>query len=81
MTAEQPPAPSRDMETATNDNPAPTPAEPSERLSLDDLKNLADVNVERIERHKDGQSIERPWRRSDKPSGRDRTPDKPKYPK
>ena len=79
------------MEAANNDQPAPKPAEPSERLSLDDLKQIADVNVERIERRNEGKSLERPYRndrgaerpyrRSEKSAGRERTPFDKKDPK
>ena len=79
-----------------NDNTRPPEqaqeAEPSERLGLDDRKQIADVHLERAENVSEGQKIEKPWRRatrtedSGKPwrrdtKGRERTPYNPREPK
>ena len=67
---------------------AEPPAEPSERLSLDDKKRLPDTVLgERGKLEKPWQRAslsndnKRPWQRDDKPAGRERRPDSPKTPK
>ena len=77
-----------------NDNQRPPEAaqeaEPSERLSLDERKQIADVHIERAENRHEGQHIDKSWRsavrgsddrrgwKRERETGRHRTPDSPR---
>ena len=65
---EEAPAPTRPTREPPNDNPRPPEplpeAEPSERLDLDDKKRIADVHLESAENRREGQHIDKPWRRA-----------------
>ena len=68
QSARKPPPLPDPPQNRTNDTPRPPEplpeAEPSERLDLDDKKRIADVHLESAENRREGQHIDKPWRRA-----------------
>jgi len=86
--AQPSPTPRTSNPTQSHQRATEPPAEPSERLSLDDKKRLPDAVLgERGKLEKPWQRAslsndnKRPWQRDDKPAGRERSPSRPKTPK